>query len=124
VVLVISAAVVGPLVGLATNVASTEPAPWPPLRWMQTEPWLATVVLVGIAVALAVGVEVVAGLLERGSRRERTDFSNQLTLAQIADQLATAVDRQWQAEAQLRRLYDPQPLPVAWCPADLVGRQP
>lgn len=39
------------------------------------------------------------------------------TLAQAADDLAFAVRRQWRAEAALRRLNDPYPLPVRWRPA-------
>ena len=114
-ILVVAAAMIGALIGLATNAASMKPAPWRPLLWLQTQPWLAMVMLVGIAG----GLEVVAILLERRSRRERTDLTNELTLTQIADQLGTAVERQWRAEAQFRRLNDPQPLPVAWYPADL-----
>ncbi|WP_406328742.1 NACHT domain-containing protein [Streptomyces sp. NBC_00203] len=32
----------------------------------------------------------------------------------VADRLATAVRHQWEAEARVRRLEDPYPLPVAW----------
>lgn len=39
-------------------------------------------------------------------------------LAELADQLAVAVGRQWAAEASMRRLNDPYPLPVSWSPAD------
>jgi hypothetical protein len=38
-------------------------------------------------------------------------------LAQAADDLASAVGRQWREEAALRRLNDPYPLPVRWQPA-------
>jgi hypothetical protein len=41
-----------------------------------------------------------------------------LTMAQVADQLAVAVRAQWEAEAAVRRLNDPYPLPVSWAPAD------
>jgi hypothetical protein len=41
-----------------------------------------------------------------------------LSVAPVADQLATAVGEQWQAEAALRRLNDPYPLPVSWAAAD------
>jgi hypothetical protein len=41
-----------------------------------------------------------------------------LTLTQVADQLAIAVGAQWEAEAAVRRLNDPYPLPVSWDPAD------
>ena len=37
-----------------------------------------------------------------------------LDLATVADQLAAAVGEQWQAEAAVRRLNDPYPLPVSW----------
>ncbi|MFH9005519.1 NACHT domain-containing protein [Streptomyces afghaniensis] len=36
----------------------------------------------------------------------------------VADRLAVAVRRQWEAEAEVRRLSDPYPLPVAWTAAD------
>ncbi|MFD3730328.1 NACHT domain-containing protein [Streptomyces sp. NPDC058632] len=38
-------------------------------------------------------------------------------LARAADDLASAVTRQWREEAALRRLNDPYPLPVRWRPA-------
>jgi hypothetical protein len=41
-----------------------------------------------------------------------------LGLAQVADQLAIAVGTQWNAEAAIRCLNDPYPLPVSWGPAD------
>ncbi|WP_327722264.1 NACHT domain-containing protein [Streptomyces sp. NBC_00490] len=39
-------------------------------------------------------------------------------LEELADQLAPVVRQQWEAEAQVRRLNDPFPLPVAWEAAD------
>ena len=39
-------------------------------------------------------------------------------MGQIADQLAVAVGTQWTAEAAVRRLNDPYPLPVSWNAAD------
>ena len=39
-------------------------------------------------------------------------------MGQVADQLAVAVGAQWEAEAAVRRLNDPYPLPVSWGPAD------
>ena len=39
-------------------------------------------------------------------------------LGQVADQLAVAVGAQWNAEAAIRRLNDPYPLPVSWTAAD------
>ena len=41
-----------------------------------------------------------------------------LVLAEVADRLATAVGEQWRAEAVLRGLNDPYPLPVSWGAAD------
>ena len=38
-------------------------------------------------------------------------------LPRIADELATAVGRQWAREAAVRRLNDPYPLPVSWAAA-------
>jgi hypothetical protein len=111
--LVGSAVVIGGLLGLATNVASDPDKPWPwPVRWIEDNPWWAMLVLVGVAAVAAV-------VLETRSRDDRTEATSDLTLAQIADQLATAVGKQWHDEAQLRRLNDPHPLPVAWHPADL-----
>ncbi|MGV9567858.1 NACHT domain-containing protein [Streptomyces sp. NPDC003480] len=47
-------------------------------------------------------------------------------LGDMADQLAQGVRQQWEAEARLRRLNDPFPLPVAWeaADADLVESWP
>ncbi|HEX3965787.1 MAG TPA: NACHT domain-containing protein [Trebonia sp.] len=36
----------------------------------------------------------------------------------MADKLAVAIDAQWSAEATVRRLNDPYPLPVSWLAAD------
>jgi hypothetical protein len=41
-----------------------------------------------------------------------------LSMAQVADQVAVAVGAQWTAEAAVRRLNDPWPLPVSWAAAD------
>src|SRR5215207_6958370 len=99
-VLVGLAALVGGMVGLATNAASAQQEPWPgPLRWVQDNPWWAMVALVGVGVVVAVGVDV-------RNRGDRTEATSELTLAQVADQLAVAVGTQWQDEAQLRRLND------------------
>lgn len=48
----------------------------------------------------------------------RFQSDHELTMAEKADQLALTVTRQWEAEAALRRLNDPHPLPVAWKMAD------
>ena len=40
------------------------------------------------------------------------------SIAEVADQLAVAVARQWADEANIRRLNDPYPLAVSWTAAD------
>ena len=40
-------------------------------------------------------------------------------LAEIADQLAVVVGKQWKIEAGVRRINDPYPLPVSWAAADV-----
>ena len=44
--------------------------------------------------------------------------ASELTMAQLANQLAVAVGTQWKTEAAVRRLNDPYPLPVSWTAAD------
>jgi hypothetical protein len=44
--------------------------------------------------------------------------TQRLNLTEVADELAVAIRRQWQAEAELRRLNDPYPMPVSWVAAD------
>ena len=44
--------------------------------------------------------------------------ADRVDLATVADQLAVAIGEQWQAEAAVRRLNDPYPLPVSWDAAD------
>jgi hypothetical protein len=56
----------------------------------------------------------VAGYLQAG----RSAQVSELTIADVADQLAIAVGAQWEAEARIRRLNDPYPLPVSWTAAD------
>ncbi len=74
---------------------------------------LATALLVGIGLAtLYVGL---AALLD--SRRDKPETGDP-SLADVADQLAAAVRVQWEAEAEVRRLNDPYPLPVSWVAAD------
>jgi hypothetical protein len=55
------------------------------------------------------------GYLEAGRSGTR---ASDLSLEQAADNLAGAVRAQWEAEAEVRRLNDPYPLPVSWVPAD------
>jgi hypothetical protein len=91
-------------------------------------PWVAALVLlrhhhldggtIGILVAVSLGLPTlwVAWAAYRGPRRAGT--ATALSLAQLADQLAIAIGAQWSAEAAIRRLNDPYPLPVSWGPAD------
>lgn len=53
----------------------------------------------------------------RGPRQSGRPVSS-LSLIQVADQLATAVGKQWTDEAAIRRLNDPYPLPVFWSAVD------
>ena len=45
-------------------------------------------------------------------------------MAQVADRMAIAVGVQWNAEAAVRRLNDPYPLPVSWEAADVSLTDP
>jgi NACHT domain-containing protein len=56
----------------------------------------------------------VAGYLET----RRPEQTSEFTMAHVADQLAIAVGAEWEAEARVRRLNDPYPLPVSWDAAD------
>jgi hypothetical protein len=54
-----------------------------------------------------------------GFRKPRSpEEVNDLAIARVADQLASAVGIQWDAEARIRRLNDPCLLPVSWAAAD------
>lgn len=70
---------------------------------------------------------VVAALLPTGAgaylawsayRADRAEAAGAADPGVVADRLAVAVRRQWEAEARARRLADPYPLPVAWRGAD------
>ena len=49
-----------------------------------------------------------------GDQRKAPDTS----LEELADQLAVALGAEWEAEARVRRINDPYPLPVSWSAAD------
>ncbi|GAA4022306.1 hypothetical protein GCM10022232_79080 [Streptomyces plumbiresistens] len=51
-------------------------------------------------------------------RSERLEAAAVQSPAAVADRLATAVRREWEAEAEVRRLAEPYPLPVGWRDAD------
>ena len=46
-----------------------------------------------------------------------------MTLPEARADYADALDKQWAQEEQLRRVYDPWPLPVRWRPGDGQTRQ-
>jgi hypothetical protein len=74
----------------------------------------------GTVVTVLVGGGVLPTLyLTWATFRDSAQNTSQLGMAELADQLAIAVDRQWAAEASVRRLNDPYPLPVSWSAADL-----
>lgn len=71
---------------------------------------------------------VVAALLPTGAgaylawsayRADRIEAAVAESPAAVAERLALVVRRQWETEAQVRRLEDPYPLPVSWRPADV-----
>jgi hypothetical protein len=93
-------------------------------------PWVVALVLVRqhahldvaaltIVVALSVGFPPIwlAWATYRGPGEQGASVSG-LSMAQLADRLAIAVGAQWEAEAAIRRLNDPYPLPVSWTAAD------
>ena len=91
-------------------------------------PWAAALVLwrshhnVDVAgVIIPVSFGLLAGWLAwaayRGPKRSGTPVNGQ-GMAEVADQLAVAVNIQWTDEAAIRRLNDPYPLPVSWTAAD------
>ncbi|MEU0649095.1 NACHT domain-containing protein [Streptomyces umbrinus] len=53
-----------------------------------------------------------------GYQADRREHAGEMPIGRVTDALALAVRQQWEAEAQLRRLNDPYPLPVSWRPAD------
>ena len=74
------------------------------------------VVAILFAVSLGLPSLWVMWATYRGPRRPSTIGG--LSILQVADQLALAIRAQWEAEARMRRLNDPYPLPVSWDPAD------
>ncbi|MFF3276035.1 NACHT domain-containing protein [Streptomyces chrestomyceticus] len=75
--------------------------------------------VIGVLVALVALVGAPPALralwwMWRGKPTERSVAA----LEEVAEQLAVAVRSQWDAEAALRRINDPYPLPVVWRPAD------
>ena len=74
---------------------------------------------IGLLISIALGLPVLWLTWASVRVASRSDVSaDSLDLAEIADQLARAVGSQWEAEAAIRRLNDPYPLPVSWVAAD------
>ncbi|MCX5181158.1 NACHT domain-containing protein [Streptomyces sp. NBC_00268] len=75
------------------------------------------------ALGLIVGTAslLISWLTYQADRREHADA---LSPSDIADEFAVAVRVQWEAEARVRRLNDPYPLPVSWLPADSELTEP
>jgi hypothetical protein len=93
-------------------------------------PWVIALVLVRrhhhldvggwtLVLAASVGLPTlwVAWAAFRDARRSATADRGP-GMAQLADELAAAVGKQWNQEAAMRRLYDPYPLPVSWAASD------
>lgn len=67
------------------------------------------------ATAISLIVTIPAGYLAWWAyKSDREDAVERLTIGEISDQLARALTRQWEKEAEFRRLNDPYPLPVSW----------
>lgn len=70
--------------------------------------------ILALLVSLAgLGRETVRGTADEESVHGRAEHLDRTTR-----DLAEAVGEQWRAEARLRRLQDPEPLPVGWTPAE------
>jgi hypothetical protein len=80
--------------------------------------WEATSAVVTVAALPTVVVGVYLTLEARFGFPPGGAAGGPADLAGVADLLAVAVRRQWEAEAGLRRLNDPYPLPVRWRPAE------
>jgi hypothetical protein len=73
---------------------------------------------VGLAATFSLGLAALWLAVAAYLDTRRPERASELTMAQVADQLAIAVGVQWEAEARVRRLNDPYPLPVSWTAAD------
>jgi hypothetical protein len=73
---------------------------------------------VGVILSASLGLPALwlaaVGYLAAG----RSAQASELTMAQVADQLAAGVRAQWEAEDSIRGLNKPYPLPVSWAAAD------
>lgn len=89
---------------------------WPRVRHLDVGTAIA-VFFGSFAVSLGLPMLWLMWTTYRGPKRGDTPVRG-LSLGQVADQLAVAVGAQWNAEAAVRRLNDPYPLPVSWVAAD------
>ncbi|MEV0184562.1 NACHT domain-containing protein [Streptomyces sp. NPDC050625] len=71
------------------------------------------------ATAVSVLLGLASAYLAWASFRADRAEADPVELDKIVDELAVAVKTQWDNESVVRRVNDPYPLPVAWCPADL-----
>ncbi|SDP34576.1 NACHT domain-containing protein [Streptomyces sp. cf386] len=71
-----------------------------------------------IAETLAALLPSVGGMYLSWATLRADRHDGEEDLARVADRLALAVRQQWEAEARVRRLNDPYPLPVSWRAAD------
>jgi hypothetical protein len=104
-------------------------------RWILRHPGVVTLVLIlvttglalivaqqfrlGVAALVVAVLVTVPGLFQNwAAAAGGLGGAGSMDLATVADQLAMAVGKQWKAEAAVRRLHDPYPLPVSWGAAD------
>jgi NACHT domain len=90
-------------------------------------PWVVALVLVrrhhhldvgGWTLALTVSLGLPTLWVTWATFRDSRRSGGGLSMAQVADELAAAVGKQWSKEAAVRRLNDPYPLPVPWTAAN------
>nr|WP_237330423.1 NACHT domain-containing protein [Streptomyces sp. BA2] len=81
--------------------------------------WAAYTHRSGVAEMAGTLLPALAGLYLawQGFHADRAEASQDQGVAEMADQLAVTVRRQWEEEARARRLNDPYPLSVRWAPA-------
>jgi NACHT domain len=70
---------------------------------------------VSVLVSVALGLPLL-WLAWAAYRESRT--ATGMTLVEVADRLAAAVEKQWEIESRIRRLNDPYPMSVSWGAAD------
>ena len=73
---------------------------------------------VGLAATFSLGLPALWLTVAGFVKPPRPAPVSELKMADVADQLAIVVSAQWEAEATIRRLNDPYPLPVSWTAAD------